>query len=333
MYGCAGSVAWASRNSLCAVGYHSCTAAEWVSGRASAAPTHNYWTNDQLKYNGTGPGACYVSLTSGTTCGGAAADRPMRVCGATTDAEGNTCTWTNCGDGATTPNQYFGGCESNTTAGSLCCPGGAVPVDTTPPTFTGSPTVAPVYADTVASSGQLKVTWSDAVDAVSPASDIRYEICWGACAPFSAMFTTAYGANTYTISGLSSNVSHTVYVRAQDFAGNTETGTHSGSAKTAISYSTFIAAGIFNAAPGTGGCNGGCHSPLWSRSNTVGVASGCAGFSLVAAGDPTKSRIYRRMNSADPCGGSAMPPPPTYSPNAAKVTDMFDWISQGAHDN
>jgi hypothetical protein len=46
----------------------------------------------------------------------------MRVCTASgTDAEGNVCNWENCGYGSTSPNQYFGGCEGNTTAGTLCC--------------------------------------------------------------------------------------------------------------------------------------------------------------------------------------------------------------------
>ncbi len=123
MVGCAGSVAFASRDTLCAPGYQPATAAQWVANRGSAVPTHDYWTDDALLWNGSGPSACFVSPTIGNTdCGSS----PMRVCTpAGTDAEGNTCNWTHCGLGANTPDQFFGGCVSN--AGTLCIPVTALP--------------------------------------------------------------------------------------------------------------------------------------------------------------------------------------------------------------
>jgi len=39
------------------------------------------------------------------------------------DAEGNHCNWTNCGLNANSPNEYFGGCVGNATAGTLCAKG------------------------------------------------------------------------------------------------------------------------------------------------------------------------------------------------------------------
>jgi len=45
----------------------------------------------------------------------------VRVCSGSTDPEGNTCVWINCGYLTATPNQYFGGCINNPTAGALCC--------------------------------------------------------------------------------------------------------------------------------------------------------------------------------------------------------------------
>jgi hypothetical protein len=117
LVGCAGSVTFASRNTLCAPGYQAATAAQWVASRGATAPTHNYWTNDALNWAGSGPSACSVSTTTGSTSCGAS---PMRVCGAGTDAEGNSCTWTHCGLDANTPDQFFGGCASN--AGTLCTP-------------------------------------------------------------------------------------------------------------------------------------------------------------------------------------------------------------------
>jgi hypothetical protein len=38
------------------------------------------------------------------------------------DAEGNLCNWTSCGYDDPAVNEYFGGCEGNPTAGTLCCP-------------------------------------------------------------------------------------------------------------------------------------------------------------------------------------------------------------------
>ena len=55
---------------------------------------------------------------------------PMRVCTPTGeddwDGDGvvdpdNTCNWENCGLNVADPNEYFGGCNGNMYAGSLCC--------------------------------------------------------------------------------------------------------------------------------------------------------------------------------------------------------------------
>ena len=118
MVGCGGSVAFMSRDALCAPGYAPATAAQWVANRGTTVPTHDYWTNDNLLWNGSGPSACFVSTTVGnTTCGAS----PMRVCTASgTDADGNTCNWTHCGLDANAPDQFFGGCATN--AGTLCMP-------------------------------------------------------------------------------------------------------------------------------------------------------------------------------------------------------------------
>ena len=117
MVGCAGAVTFANRNTLCAPGFRMVTAAEWTALRNGAAPTHDYWTSNDLKYSGTGPSACSVSAETGNSCG----TTPMRVCTGT-DPEGNVCNWTHCGIDANTPDQFFGGCSGNTFAGALCVP-------------------------------------------------------------------------------------------------------------------------------------------------------------------------------------------------------------------
>lgn len=124
MWGCAGSVAWSSASTLCAVGYHVCSASEFSARRSFTTPNHHYWQSDYLYGSGT-EGACKASKSStGNFC---PTDAPMRVCGSSkTDTSGNYCTWVACGYESTTSSLYFGGCNDDglgggLTAGALCC--------------------------------------------------------------------------------------------------------------------------------------------------------------------------------------------------------------------
>jgi len=120
MVGCAGTTTFPERATLCGPGYQPATAAQWLAHHATTAPAHDYWTDEQLRYNGTGSSACFVSTAVGVDCG---ATTPMRVCTPSgADAEGNQCDWTNCGINIAAPSQFFGGCLGNTTAGTLCVP-------------------------------------------------------------------------------------------------------------------------------------------------------------------------------------------------------------------
>ena len=118
MVGCAGNVTWPDRDGLCATGFSPCTADEWVSRRAGAAPSNIYWTDDDLHWGGVGSGECEAISSGGNWCG---YNVPMRVCSDHTDAQGNECNWTHCGLDAMTPDEWFGGCQDNPTAGTLCC--------------------------------------------------------------------------------------------------------------------------------------------------------------------------------------------------------------------
>lgn len=120
MVGCGGAVTWPERASLCSAGSRVCGADEWGvhTTRGVEAPSHNYWTNDNLHYNGSAS-ACWVSTTEPFTCN---ANQPMRLCTATgSDPEGNQCNWTHCTTGPNSRPDYFGGCNGNATAGTLCC--------------------------------------------------------------------------------------------------------------------------------------------------------------------------------------------------------------------
>jgi hypothetical protein len=135
MYGCAGVVIWDNRATLCNSPCVTCSATQWVNGHGSAAPTHDYWTDDNLGYNGGGAGLCEAILDGGNLCGagGDAGDfAPFRVClpanpfpdgGFTSlkDPEGNVCNWSDCGFGTVSPDEFFGGCANDFTAGTLCC--------------------------------------------------------------------------------------------------------------------------------------------------------------------------------------------------------------------
>lgn len=117
MVGCTGKVGFGNRSTLCPAGSHVCSPQEWVARRAGKAPKYSYWTNANLGYAGDN-GDCRVSATGGDF---ASCNHPMRVCGGYNDPLGNKCNWKDCGLETKSPNQFFGGCQGNTTAGALCC--------------------------------------------------------------------------------------------------------------------------------------------------------------------------------------------------------------------
>jgi hypothetical protein len=123
LIGCAGSVPWTQRASLCGPGYRTATAVEWESLFGGTAPSHNYWTDDNLPATGSMSGSCYADW-DGASCGSTGGSpTPMRICVPTgTDPEGNTCTMTNCGFRSASPSEFFGGCVGNASAGTLCVP-------------------------------------------------------------------------------------------------------------------------------------------------------------------------------------------------------------------
>jgi hypothetical protein len=127
MAGCAGKVTRAARATLCGAGSVVCTSARWVANRGSSAPSNHYWVEDALPYYSGSNGNCSASATAGY--GECNAGTPMRVCttnnwsnyyNAYRDPLGNFCNWGQCGLDDFT-NDYFGGCNSNNTAGALCC--------------------------------------------------------------------------------------------------------------------------------------------------------------------------------------------------------------------
>jgi hypothetical protein len=209
---------------------------------------------------------------------------------------------------------------------------GTTAVDTTPPTFVGSVTVSPVYANTVASSGTLNANWADATDNAWPASQIAYQVCRSTvlsdCTTNFASHiwaTTAKGVSSYSFTGLNDRTKYYIGVRAKDASGVVEASAHTGSNTTATSFSKTIDVDFFS------GTCAGCHA--WTYANTVGVSSSCgASWPRIDPGSPSTSLVYRLLGSATACipdrmpkGGSAV--------SSTMLNEMNDWITQGAHNN
>ena len=134
MKGCAGTSTWVNRAAVCSANSHVCSANEWTQLNGGTAPAHHYWTDDDLHYtsgvgycgaSGCNNNNCLTTLFAGTGTFSCGTNSPFKVClpsatNPSTDPEGNTCNWSNCGFNSILPKQNFGGCGS-TTAGVLCC--------------------------------------------------------------------------------------------------------------------------------------------------------------------------------------------------------------------
>ena len=121
MVGCVGTVNWKDRDTLCATGMTPCTPQQWNLRRGTMAPTYNYWTDADLHWYGSSR-SCAAVDNNGGSCEtfSSKTEDPMHVCASANDGAGNHCLWTGCGFN-TLQNQYFGGCQGNHTAGTLCC--------------------------------------------------------------------------------------------------------------------------------------------------------------------------------------------------------------------
>ncbi len=134
MAGCAGTVYFADRATLCAANCRSCTVVDWITRHGSTLPTSDYWTNDDIGFSGftfgngmscgaspygpdgsagpdDNPGLCFPF----SFADGGPGQKPMHVCAEDpnnlyavdqADRFGNTCTWVRCAytlDGSVPP--------------------------------------------------------------------------------------------------------------------------------------------------------------------------------------------------------------------------------------
>jgi hypothetical protein len=123
MYGCRGSVTFDNRATLCGPGFHVASASEWTTWKGGAptanAPTHNYWTDDSLRFIAGPPCIAADKMPGGVW----SSLGPPRVCvPGGTDSSGNTCNvGQSCGLDSTGPGFFFGMSPSGTPkAGALC---------------------------------------------------------------------------------------------------------------------------------------------------------------------------------------------------------------------
>ncbi len=109
------------------------------------------------------------------------------------------------------------------------------PPDSTPPTFGGA------AGATAVSSAEIDLTWTAATDNVTASSNIVYLIYFstssGAQDFQTPNYTTAAGATTYAVTGLTSSTTYYFVVRAKDEAGNVELNTVEVSATTQSLFS------------------------------------------------------------------------------------------------
>jgi hypothetical protein len=215
--------------------------------------------------------------------------------------------------------------------------------DTTAPTMSGNPTVTRVLADGSTNTARLNISWSQGNDSCQSNSLLNYRLCWSTSSSgcsgtnFSTMKTVNNTTSTYinkTSNSLLTNKLYYVWVRAVDDAGNAEgsTANHVSSATTAYSYLYDIDT-IFQTASASGGCAGGCHSPLWNYSNIVTNDNTlhCSTYKLIVPGNPSQSYLYRKMYDTTPPCGSRMPAGGPFI--SANTTKLSNWIIQGAHNN
>jgi hypothetical protein len=228
----------------------------------------------------------------------------------------------------------------------------ADPTDTVAPTFTATPTVTIAPATPTSAT----VAWTAATDA-SGANNVRYLVCASMIRTdcegsdfFHHVFaTTDFGVLSAIPQFLTTRTDYFFYVRAEDRAGNVETGLHSLLKATATSFRDDVA-------PILSSRCGACHD-FSSVARLVGVASqinwacptgdpnkGCA-LDLVEPTAPEFSAIYRKVNppnqktapfsDAVPNEYSGLQEPRDTSDKLSPPEDdaLRVWIVQGAFGN
>jgi hypothetical protein len=212
--------------------------------------------------------------------------------------------------------------------------------DTTPPTFAGATSATPQSASSVA------LAWSAATDDYTQPANIVYFVYQatssGGESYGSPSYTTAAGATSYTVTGLSGSTAYYFVVRARDQSGNIDGNTKEVSASTSsVSLSADVYP-ILSANCTSPGCHTGIKpaeslnmsSLSLAYSNLVGVTSiECPADKRVAPGSPSTSYVMIKLAGSGTCfTGTQMPKTGTSLPQA-QIDAIGAWIGEGAPNN
>jgi hypothetical protein len=215
-------------------------------------------------------------------------------------------------------------------------------------------------------SKRLSISVTAATDDTSAAADIRYHVCaetqetrcLGAeftkhiRTPLATTPPEGWGVTSLTLDGLVPRTTYFVYVRAEDRAGNMETGNHFQAASTATSFSTNVLPILQDRCNSchdfsilkTVNVEGGYADPNVGTPCQGGTGTGC--LKIVDPNDPELSLLYRKINplglqtppfsstipnrysgSREPRTGSGLSVIPL---SGAEDGAIRDWIEQGA---
>lgn len=224
--------------------------------------------------------------------------------------------------------------------------GNTVEVSATTPAT--SDTQAPSFAgatSAVATAQTITVSWKAASDNYTPASQIVYLVYQSTTAGGESYatptFTTAAGATSAAMTGLTPGVNYYFVVRARDQAGNVSSNTNEVSAKTSIVSLSSQVEPIF-----VGSCTGSaCHSgarpaqgldlstSAKADANLVNVASAeCSATLRVKPGDTSASYLVWKLQGSGACFfGSKMPKIGSLS--SSQLDTIFAWVAEGAPNN
>jgi hypothetical protein len=226
--------------------------------------------------------------------------------------------------------------DANTAEVSATTPAVA---DTEPPSFAGVDTATPI------GSTAMELTWQPAMDDTTPADAIAYLVYVSENAGgqdfTAAAVTTAAGATSALVTGLTESTDYFFVVRAQDTSGNQDTNTTEVQGTTGGPVS--FAADIEPLLDGT--CaRPGCHTGVVPAQG-LDLSSGSAYASLVAVpasqcsdgrvrvapGDPDASYLVDKLLGVDLCAGTLMPKGAPLTP--AQIQIIRDWVAAGASEN
>ena len=240
--------------------------------------------------------------------------------------------------------RYYVVVRAQDAAGNL--DGNTVEVSATTPATsdTQAPTFAGASAATV--SGQvITVSWSAATDDYTPQNQLVYLVYQASSSGGeiykTPTYTTAPGATSYPVAGVTPGVTAYFVVRAEDQAGNVSINTKEVSAATAtVSFSSQVAP-IFMASCTGSACHAGARpaqgldlsSASTAYANLVNVLSSeCTATERVAPGSTASSYLAWKLQGSGACFfGSKMPKIGSLS--ASDLDTILGWIAEGAPKN